>query len=161
MQHEITDKANLRRTSTATFQQKIASPFISLTLDITCLNIAEVLLPRYKLRKICHRKLVSNLRDPRNADEQRDFLHHRARCARSSFPFILDFPILWPVFSLSALRRNIHEDIQHIRQCFGLYCELCWQHEVNYRNYHYHSYVKEGEYKARRINDNHKRNAIG
>lgn len=88
--------------------------------------MSEVLLPRYKLGKICHRELVSNLRDPRNTDEQRDFLHRRTRRARSSFPFILDFPILWFVFSLSTLRRNIHEDIQRIRQCRIVRTSVAW-----------------------------------
>lgn len=61
MRHKISDKATYVKLWPQLLEKKVSSSFISLALNITCLNIAEVLLPRYKLRKICHRELVSNL----------------------------------------------------------------------------------------------------
>lgn len=62
MRYKITDKTTYVELAPQLFSvEDIFSFYFFGSPNVTCLNITEVLLPLYKLRKICHHELVSNL----------------------------------------------------------------------------------------------------
>lgn len=84
---------------------------------------------------------------------------HAARDLRSlsfsTFPFS-GLSFLFPL--CDEISMKIFNTSDNVSDCTA---NFVGSMKCNFTNYHYQGYVKEGEYKARRINDNHKRNAIG
>jgi len=150
---------NLPRIFIATFCWKMSPPFIPMALNITCLNIAKVLLPRYKLgiRKICYRKLVSNLLilETRTSNVT-FFIVCAARDLRSlSFsPFSFSCPsFLFPLATKCPWRYSTHPTTSNRTANFVRNMKR------NCKNYHYQSWKRVQS--AKNCKCNHKRNSVG